>query len=214
VCFSFDIQTDKKIFGENFIRITGGDPVTTRRLYHEVESRVIPTVRFMGSMNLDMPKFIAAPDALERRLILLPCGELIQNPDLNRFEKINAERAGILARWVRALNRLYRRGHFDIPKEAVSELEDYIHDQDPFDLYVMERLSDDPNAQTPVAEITRDFNLWAGEMGASELQVNVIGRKLRQAGFNGGYTRAGTPHTQRIVRARIGRKLDLSKNIF
>ena len=37
VCISFDVQTNRKIFGEAFVRITGGDPVVTRKLYQEAE---------------------------------------------------------------------------------------------------------------------------------------------------------------------------------
>jgi hypothetical protein len=51
VCISFDVQTKEAIFGEAFMRITGGDPVTIRKLFKEVQGRVVPTVRLVGSMN-------------------------------------------------------------------------------------------------------------------------------------------------------------------
>ncbi|MCB1188752.1 ATP-binding cassette domain-containing protein, partial [bacterium] len=62
VCITFDVQTNRKVFGETFSRITGGDPITTRRLYEEVQGNVTPTVRFVGSMNPDTPEYIASPD--------------------------------------------------------------------------------------------------------------------------------------------------------
>jgi P4 family phage/plasmid primase-like protien len=206
VCISFDVQTDRKVFGENFIRITGGDPVATRRLYKEVQGRVVPTVRFMGSMNEDMPRFIAAPDAVERRLIILRCGERVATIDRQRGDKLRAELPGILVRMVRALQRLYARDGFDIPEESLLEVEDYVHTQDSFDLFVGEKLVRDPRARTSIATIAREYNWWAEQMGAEHLKVNVIGRKLRRAGFEGSFARMpvgdGTQN-QRIVHARI-----------
>jgi P4 family phage/plasmid primase-like protien len=209
VCISFDIQTRRKVFGESFIRITGGDPVTTRELYKEVEGRVVPTVRFLGSMNPDMPSFIASPDALERRLILLPCGKRVLRPDPNRFVRIRAERAGILARWVHALRRLHQRGHFVIPDESALELADYIHGQDPFDLFVAEKVEVDSAAKTPVIEITREYNWWAQDVGAAQLDVNVVGRKLRRSGITGGFARVASEQgiqNVRVVHARMRRE--------
>jgi putative DNA primase/helicase len=209
VCISFDVQTDKKIFGEGFIRITGGDPVTTRELYKEVEGRVVPTVRFLGSMNPDMPRFIASPDALQRRLIFLPCGRKVARPDPDRFTKIYEERSGILARWVQALRRLYDRGHFDAPQESTDEIAEYLQGQTPFDQFVAERLVADPKASTLVADIVREYNWWAQDMGEAQLSSNTIGAKLRAIGFEGGYTRVGERENQknaRVVRARIARK--------
>lgn len=215
VCISFDIQTTKKVYGESFIRITGGDPVTTRELYKEVEGLVTPTVRFLGSMNPDMPGFIAAPDALERRLILLPCSGRVQKPDPDRFSALKSERAGILSRWVVALRRLYDRGGFDIPETAMLEVEEYVHQQDAFDLFAAERLVQDKSAKLTVAEITRQFNEWAKNMAASELAAHVIGRKLRRLGFEGGYERInhgdGTTTNVRVVYARMVNSLAVRK---
>jgi hypothetical protein len=183
--------------------------VTTRLLYHEVEGRVTPTVRFVGSMNPDLPGFIASPDALERRLIFLPCGKTVASPDPERSARIGAEKPGILARWVRALQRLYARGGFDIPPSSDVEVADYVRNQDAFDLYVAERLTYDHTAKTSVAEITKDFNVWAEALGVPPVQVNVVGRKLRRVGFQGGFARAHTVEGQqnlRIVHAKIGKR--------
>lgn len=206
VVISFDIQTDRKVFGETFVRITGGDPITTRRLYREVEGHVMPTVRFMGSMNPDMPEFIANPDALKRRLILLPCGKKIEKPDPDRFEKLKAERAGILVRWVKALQRLYKRGRFDIPPSAMLEVEDYVHNQDAFDQFAELNLVKDPEAETAVSRIAEAFDVWARSTGAPSLPVQRVGKKLRRLGFEPVFGRreeGGRVVTTRMVKARL-----------
>jgi phage/plasmid-associated DNA primase len=205
-CICYDIQSDKKIFGENFVRITGGDPVATRRLYQEVEGLVVPTVRFIGSMNPDRPGFKAAPDALSRRLIFVPCGKKVSIQDRDRFAKLKDEQSGILARWIRALQRLETRGHFDIPELSRAEVDDYLAPKDAFSLYAQERLVLDSNARTPVGEITVAFNDWARDRSESGLPANVVGKKLSWLGFTQTFATnrrvPGAPN-QRVWNARI-----------
>ena len=205
VCISFDIQTTRRVFGEAFVRITGGDLVTTRKLYAEVEGRVLPTVRFMGSMNLDMPRSIAAPDALVRRLIMLECGPKVENPDRGRTEKILAERPGILVRWVRAAARLLERGCFDPPSSSYELVDDYVNTQDPVQVFTQEHLEQDVNGQIPVNEILIAYNEWADVSNEKQLSANVLGKKLRAYGYAGDYATlnfGGDRKTIRIVRAR------------
>src|SRR5207237_6844478 len=108
-------------------------------------------VVYIDTMNPYSPCFIASPVALELRLIFLPCSGRVDNPDLNRFDKIRAERAGILNRWMAALRRLYERGSFDIPASSIDEVSDYLYQQDAFDHFIAEKVIRDPNASTPVA---------------------------------------------------------------
>lgn len=205
VCISYDVQTQKRVFGETFTRITGEDSITTRRLYHEVDGRVQPSVRFIGSMNPDMPGFIAAPDALQRRLLLVPCGTRVDNPDPDLFDKLKAEKAGILARYVRALKRLLERKRFDIPECVRDEVREYVSYQDAFDAYAAERLRRSQGT-TPVAEIALDFNDWADQHGEKHLSTFAVGRKLKRLGYTGGQERRdrgqGSTNT-RVVNAEI-----------
>jgi len=161
VNISFDVQTNQRIFGETFVRITGGDYIAVRRLFQEVQGLVRPSVRFMGSMNPDMPPYQGAPDALRRRLIILVCGEKVTNPDTHREEHLRAERAGILARWVSALGRLYSRGAFDPPATSTAEVDEYLLAYEPFGQFIEDRLMPDNRDFISVAEITAEYNEWA-----------------------------------------------------
>lgn len=92
LCISPDVQSDRKVFGDTFMRITGGDAIAIRKLYFEVEGRVLPTTRFMGSMNRKkLPPPAGSPDALERRLIILPCGGKIEKPDRGYATDLNVK---------------------------------------------------------------------------------------------------------------------------
>jgi len=183
ICIAFDVQTRHRIFGETFIRITGGDAVAVRRLYKEVDGLVQPSVRFIGSMNPDMPPYQGAPDALRRRLIFLMCGARIENPDPDREKHLAAEKAGILVKWVKALQRLYARGGFDIPETSIAEVDDYLVAYEPFDSFAAEWLEKDNAGFIPVSEVTNKFNDWADDQQDKRLSTHVVGRKLKRLGF-------------------------------
>jgi P4 family phage/plasmid primase-like protien len=200
VVLSSDIQTQRKVFGETFIRITGGDAVAIRKLYAEVDGFVRPTARFVGSMNLDMPPYIGAPDALERRLIFLPTGEKVAQPDPQRRDMLLAERPGILARWIAAYRRLVERGNFVVPETSLDEVSNYLHAYQPFDAFFVERLMIDPDADTSVADVGRAFNRWAEEHGERPLTTNVVGGKLRRLGVRGDFDKRREDGKNRTIR--------------
>jgi P4 family phage/plasmid primase-like protien len=206
VCISYDVQTKRSVFGEAFVRITGGDPVAIRKLYHEVEGRIVPTVRFIGSMNYDIPTAIAASDALRRRLIFLPCGDRIDTPDPDRYERLAAERPGIFVRWVASLRSLYARGRFEIPEESLDEVVDYTTTEDPVELFVTEKLVADRNSQMLISEVTQEYNFWADQCGEKRLTSNILGRRLRAAGIKGGFANresGGVRCSCRVIFARL-----------
>ncbi len=203
VCISYDTQTDKPIFGETFIRVTGGDPLAVRRLYQEVEDLVHPTVRFMGCMNYDMPKFIASADALMRRLIFLECASRVETPDRNRSKILHEERAGILNRWITALRRLRARGDFDPPSASAELVREYAEAHNPVEAFVGTRLTLDMAAATPISEVTREYNFWAEEVGEKQTTAALLGKALRAAGVKGG-KKMINGQTQRVVFARLG----------
>lgn len=183
ICIAFDVQTRHRIFGETFIRITGGDAVAVRRLYKEVDGLVQPSVRFIGSMNPDMPPYQGAPDALRRRLIFLTCGSRIEKPDPDREKFLAEEKAGILVRWVRALQSLYARGGFDVPETSIREVDDYLIAYEPFDSFAAEWLEKANAGAIPIADVTSKFNEWADDQQDKRLSTNVVGRKLKRLGF-------------------------------
>jgi P4 family phage/plasmid primase-like protien len=185
LCISSDIQPkdNARAYGEAFVRITGSDPVTTRRLYQEVKGNVKATVRFTGSMNRMPPKFISAPDALKRRLIFLPCGSKIHQPDPDFGEKLMAERAGILTRWIKAYQRLEARGHFDIPESSLKLVDEYLGSQHPVQMFMEEKLIVDPNADTPISKIYACFREWVEKNGEMKIGKSEFGRKLQEFGL-------------------------------
>jgi hypothetical protein len=165
----------------------------------------------MGSMNLDAPASMAAADALERRLIFLTCGEKPATIDPQRFQKLEGERAGILARYVRALKRLLDRGEFLPPDDSCESVAEYLHDQDPFETFAAECLIAVSNNKLAITTVTTEYNGFAKMFGARPASLSLVGRKLRALGFKGGTMRSqgGTGPNQRFVFARLKRARDL-----
>lgn len=112
-------------------RITGGDPVAVRRLFKEVENKIILKVRFMCVAN-DLPATNDSSYAMRRRLIILQCPNIMpehkKDPEL--LEKLIHERPGVMRRWVEALSRLRKRGRFDEPESSHQAVESYLKEND------------------------------------------------------------------------------------
>lgn len=206
VCINFDVQTNKQVFGETFMRITGGDPVAIRLLYQEVQGLVVPTVRFVGSMNTDTPTPSGALDALARRLIILECNKKAPQENLNLFAKLSEELPGIVVRWTKAARRLYNRGEFDIPASSITAVNALLFENEPFDTFFTEFLEIDDQAKTRVAEVHAAFNQWAARNGERDLSANVIGKKLRRYNVTGRFMRhvnGEESRTARVVGVRF-----------
>lgn len=119
------------------------------------------------------------------------CGDKVEAPDPDRDAKLRAERPGIFLRWMLALDRLYRRGGFEIPAESIDEVIDYTTSQDPVALFARDQLLTDPNARLPISDIVQAYNSWADAHEERRLAANAMGRKLRALGFKGGFDNVG-----------------------
>lgn len=204
VCISYDTQTDAKVFGESFMRITGGDAVSIRKLYGEVQESVQPTVRFMGSMNYKMPQYIGSAAAIQRRLIMLECPQRVpeNEQDKERSARLKGERPGILNRFLMALKRLKERGRFDPPADSAEQVEDYLQSYSPADLFAQEKLDRDPDGAIPIAEIAREYNYWADQVEERHRPAMLLGKDLRALGFRC-FSKTVDGRNTRVVAARF-----------
>lgn len=188
-------------------KITGGDPVDIRRLYGETQNNVLLSVRFLELVN-EMPATMASGDALRRRLILLDCPIRVENPDADLDRKLYAERPGILRRWTAALQRLYTRGHFEVPGSSTIEVEQYMIENDPVAYWVLDQLDpvDEEKGEkgTHGRELWAEFKVWYDMMGYKYAIPEVVwGRRLTSLGYPVIVTRINSKTSMRMRRLRI-----------
>lgn len=174
-------------------KITGQDPIDVRILYGETQNNVYLTVRFIENVN-DMPQTSDNSDALRRRMLIAPWLFKPKTEDPDLIKKLMEERPGILRRWVVALNRLYKRGHFVEPEASTQEVDDYMLSQNPVKMWVVERCDEvqDGDLGTPSNDLYGDFREWAEANGYRNPFTNVFwGQKMTALGYPSTVQRLG-----------------------
>lgn len=168
-------------------KITGEDPIDVRKLYQETQNNVMLSVRFLELVN-EMPQTSDTSNALKRRIVLLECPNRVQNPDPDLDRKLLQERPGILARWVRALRVLYKRGAFDIPEASVREVDEYLIENSPVDYWLREKVAAiGPDVTgTSSKELYYHFAQWCKEAGLNRFPISEMqwSRKLKERGYD------------------------------
>lgn len=191
-------------------KITGGDPIDVRRLYGEVKNNVTLSVRFLELVN-EMPATSDNSYALRRRIIILDCPRKVAKPDVDLDRKLAGDRPGILKRWVRALSRLYKRGHFQVPEASEQETELYIQENNPVEIWLEEETVPLDMEAKGVAsrELYAHFHNWAKTYGFRWVPSGIEwGRKMTLAGYPSKNVKLadGAVCKMRLVKIRAGRE--------
>lgn len=181
------------ISDEYLKKITGEDPVDTRKLYGEIDNNVYMEVRFFESMN-EMPSTSDNSKALRRRMIILKFLKQIDKPDPFFRDKLMQELPVIFSkRLVPALHDLYARGHFDPPKSSQVELDNYMMENDPVASWIAERCKplDESERGTPNGDLYIDFSEWAKRNGYKPYTSVFWGKSMTRLGFDTKVTKIG-----------------------
>jgi len=163
-------------------RITGGDPVAVRKLFKEVENKVILKVRFLCVAN-DMPATNDSSYAMRRRLMILECPNIMpeHKQDTTLFSRLVEERAGIMRRWVSALANLRARGRFDEPDSSKKAVDAYLRENDSVAQWLEAKTIARPEAWTTLEDAYMDYQDYAKAIGYNRpFTMPVFRSKLRQ----------------------------------
>lgn len=173
-------------------KITGEDPVDTRKLYGETDNNVYFIVKFIESLN-EMPQTSDNSNALRRRMIILKFRYNIPTIDPDFRKKIHKEIPVIFAkRLVPALNRLYERGQFDPPASSEREIEAYMTSNDPVKMWFQERCEPDDRG-TGSTDLYNDFVDWAKKNGFNKPFTSVFwGQQMNRIGLEAKVKKMGS----------------------
>lgn len=170
-------------------RITGGDTVQLRRLYGEPFDAKLQ-VRFINALN-DLPQINDSSYAIERRLMILPCTNVVKEPDITLPFKLQQERAGVMVRLVNALRMLRDRTKFDEPTISRQEVSQYLISNDPVRYWMQERRVEPYDPGTPSMELYNDFSTFCEIANIRPLSMAHWGIKMNAIGYDVAFKRIG-----------------------
>lgn len=162
--------------------IISGEPVTVERK-HENAYTLTPHAKMLWSMN-ELPRVGEASSGLFRRVKVIKFPALAESdrdPDVK--EAIKNERAGILNWALIGLDRLRKRGRFEIPqcvKDATAEFEST---NDVPALYVADNCMVGPNFKAQAGPLYADYKRWCEDNGHKWQSSTTLAEDWQRLGF-------------------------------
>ena len=170
-------------FDEALIKqVTGRDPVTCRRLYHEF-FQYVPDFKLFLAAN-HKPMVEGTDEAIWRRICLIPFTETIpkQERDKKLGAKLLAELPGILNWALDGCLEWQRRG-LDEPTEITKATQGYRDEMDPLAEFLEERCIIAPEAKVKSGALHRAYAIYCEERNDDCRAQNVFGKLLAERGF-------------------------------
>jgi putative DNA primase/helicase len=166
-------------------QLTGGDPVTTRRLYGNPFTYV-PSFLLMVAGNYK-PAILSQDLGVWRRVKLVPFEATFRGAKADKAlpAKLRAEAEGILAWAVRGAQEWYEHG-LQEPGSVATATQDYRESEDRLAEFIAARLVQEPDARVAPMAVRRAYAEWAEDAGLSRKEVLsgwALGVELESRGF-------------------------------
>jgi putative DNA primase/helicase len=170
-------KADAHAVAEQLLSISGGDPQTINRKNQSFWSGKLG-VRFLITSN-ELPAITDASGTLPSRFVLLKLTQSFYGrEDLELKEKLRAELPGILIWALDGLERLRKRGHFDIPVSSAESLRTLEDLASPITAFLRDWCEVDPRNRVNVKSLYRAYRAWAEESGHRPVPRHVFGKSL------------------------------------
>ena len=175
-------------------QLTGGDPLTTRKLYgQEVTWRPEFTV-FMITNHL--PRVAAGEDAYWNRVKPIKFGEVFVNSmgetlrpeDRNLGERMAAEEPEVILNWLLEGLKNYRERGLDAPEQITQWRDDYRDDVDTVRQFLHEapgegRIEIAEKASVPVRQMHLAYRSWCADNEVTPLGMRKFNERVESAGY-------------------------------
>jgi len=186
-------------------QLTGGDRVKVKKLYNDVYE-ILPSFKVWLSTN-HRPHIRGTDLAIWRRVRCIPFDVVIPDSeqDLGLRDKLEAERAGILAWAVRGCLAWQRDG-LGPPDEVRVATAAYRAEQDVLGEFLAECCILEPGATEPLAALYKTYCDWAKDSGEPPLSKREFGQHLDERGC--GPLRHGKLRTRLRQGVRLRRLAD------
>jgi putative DNA primase/helicase len=182
---------DGRLAAERVKAITGGEPITARRL-HSNPFTFDPSHTIWLCTNYK-PRVPDDSGGIWRRLLLIPFSVVIPEDERDPTigEKLALERTGIL-RWIIDGACAYLRDGLKPPTAVTAATADYRKGEDNFAAFLDDRTIAEPDASSGAAALLTSYNGWANQNGAPHLSTNALADKLYARGYERRRTKTGT----------------------
>jgi putative DNA primase/helicase len=179
-------------------RVTGGDAITCRFLYHD-NFTYTPSFTLIILGNY-APELKSVNEANRRRLVIIPFTFRPANDkeDKKLEEKLREEYPAILAWMIRGARDWYERGLGDTPKVVLDETADYFEEQHRIKAWVDEYCYVGPNYSDASANLFQSYVAWCKRNHTEPVSQNALTRTLR-ADHGCDRDRAGGTGARRIT---------------
>lgn len=151
--------------------VTGGDPITARRLYQSYFS-FKPQFKILIAGN-HQPELRSVDTALLKRVLIAPMDRVAEKPDVMLGDKLREE-AGMILRWMLEGCLAWQREGLNPPATVLAVTQEYVEMEDTLMSWADEELLYDPEAWTSTAEL---FASWMGWMARQNQKF--VGRQNR-----------------------------------
>ena len=175
---------DGSALAESLVKsLTGGDTITTRKLYCE-------PVQFQPAFKLLMlgnhkPIIKGTDFGIWRRVRLVPFMRTFteQERDPHLPGTLKDEAPHILAWMVQGCLEWQRRGLGDVPAVVANQTADYRQEQDVIGQWLNECTKDDRLSEVASTELYTSYRNWAIESGLKPASKVSLGRRLSERGY-------------------------------
>jgi len=206
-----EIEEGQRLSEVRVKELTGGEPITARRLYRE-EFTFRPKFKLFFSAN-HKPIVHGQETAIWRRIRLLPFTVSIppHQQDKRLAEKLVAESDGILAKLVKGASEWLALGSLDEPDEVINASEEYRNEMDIVGKFIKECFIETPSGNVKNDQLYRIYAEWCKSNGERQLSHTRLSRILKSDKGFLQYRGSGFKYWRGLqVRSRYPGKVDES----
>jgi putative DNA primase/helicase len=162
--------------------IISGEPLQVERKYHDPYT-VTPRAKVCWAMN-ELPRIANASAGIFRRVKVVSFpnrAEEDRDPDVKRH--IEAEGAGILNWALEGLQRLTKRGRFEVPACVQDATANFQQDNDVPALFIEEHCSVGPDRKVQASQLYKEYAWWCEENGHRPQSSTRVAADWERLGF-------------------------------
>lgn len=165
----------------NFKNLASGDMVVGKKLYRDLYN-FRPTATLLFSAN-DMPKFLDTSGGLERRLIMFPCENRVNDndydPDLELKLSTDSAKSYILNLALKGADRIIRNKKMSIPSKSLELTQEYKIDNNTVVSFMVDRDFDEQDTNT----LFMEYKLFCSEENRYPVSKAKFSREIKKLGY-------------------------------